>query len=83
MKKAIAIIATVFSILLILESMDAYYAFAMFMLAGVIPGTNITLSASFMFEFFSVLLGFALARVSITVGRNITNARLRQTTHAS
>lgn len=77
MKKAIAIIFTVFSVLLILESMNAYHALAIFMLAGIIPGTKTALSATFMLELFAVLLGFALARVSSSVVRTVADHKAR------
>lgn len=64
MKKTFAIIFTVLSLILILDSMNAGYAITMFLLAGVIPGTNIAISAVQMLELFALLIGFVLARIS-------------------
>jgi hypothetical protein len=64
MKKTIAIILTIFSLILILDSMNAGQAVAMFLLAGIIPGTNFVVSASQMLQLFALLIGFVLARVS-------------------
>lgn len=64
MKKTIVIICTVLSALMILDSMYAGEALMMFLLAGVIPGTNITISAQHMMEAFALLMGFVIARLS-------------------
>jgi hypothetical protein len=71
MKKTIALILTILSALLILDSMDAFHALAMFMLAGIVPGTHIALSATFMLELFTLLLGFVLARIAINVSSRL------------
>ena len=63
MKKAITIICITLSAILILDSMNAWHAFAMFYLAGEIPGTNHSLSAATMMQLFALLIGFVLARI--------------------
>lgn len=63
MKKSIAIILTIFSLLLILDSLDFGHALMMFLLAGVIPGTNIAISGAQMLQVFAVIAGFTVARV--------------------
>jgi len=63
MKKAIIITCVILSGFLILDSINAGHALMMFLLAGVIPGTNIALSADRMMEGFALLTGFVLARV--------------------
>lgn len=63
MKKLITIILTALSILMILDSMQAGQALMMFLLAGVIPGTNIVISGSTALSVFSGLLGFTAARL--------------------
>jgi len=63
MKKTIAIIITIFSLLLILDSFNFGHALMMFYLAGVIPGTNVTLDGAQMLELFAVIAGFIIARV--------------------
>ena len=65
MQKTIAIILTILSFILILDSMNAGHALTMFLLAGIIPGTNVAINANQMLEVFSLLLGFALARITI------------------
>ena len=71
MKKKLTIIFTILSALLILDSMNVVHAIAIFMLAGIIPGTNIVLNADRMLEGFTLLLGFVLARISVYAGRAI------------
>lgn len=75
MKKSITLICITLSLLLILDSMDAFHALAMFMLAGIIPGTHVVLSASFMLELFALLFGFVVARVSIAALRAFGEAK--------
>lgn len=64
MKKTIVIICTVLSALMILDSLHAGEALMMFLLAGVIPGTSLTVSAQHMMEAFALLLGFVVARLT-------------------
>ena len=63
MKKTIAIILTIFSLLLILDSFNFGHALMMFYLAGVIPGTNLILNATQMLQLFAGIAGFIVARV--------------------
>jgi len=63
MKKTIAIILTIFSLLLILDSFNFGHALMMFYLAGVIPGTNVAIDGAQMLEFFAIVAGFTVARV--------------------
>lgn len=65
MHKTITIILVTLSLILILDSMNAGHAITMFILAGIVPGTNIVISATQMLEVFSLLLGFALARIAV------------------
>jgi len=69
MKKALTILFLSLSIMIILDSLNAGHALFMFLLAGVIPGTNIAISASNMLEFFTLLIGFTLSRVTINLIR--------------
>lgn len=64
MRKTVTIVLTVLSGLIILDSFDAGQAIMMFFLAGVIPGTHISLSAQVMLEAFTLALGFVLARLT-------------------
>lgn len=79
MKKAVTIIFTILSAILILDSMNAGHAIALFMLAGIIPGTNIALNADRMLELFTLLLGFVLARVCVRISRAITELQANNT----
>jgi len=63
MKKLIIITCITLSALLIFDTMDAGHAIVMFYLAGQIPYTNTSLSASTMLQFFALLTGFVLARL--------------------
>lgn len=65
MKKTLTIIFIVFSGLLILDSMNAGHALAMFLLAGIVPGTNIIVNAHTMLTSIAGVLGFIVARTSI------------------
>jgi len=63
MHKKIIITCLVLSGLMILDSLNVGQAFMMFFLAGVIPGTNFSLSAQAMIELFALLTGFVIARL--------------------
>jgi hypothetical protein len=63
MKKKIAIICNVASLIIILYSVGAGYKIMMFLLAGIIPGTNIALSSTQMLILIIVLISAILARV--------------------
>lgn len=65
MKKTFTIIFIVFSALLILDSMNAGHALTMFILAGIVPGTNIIVNANTMLTSIAGVLGFIVARTSI------------------
>ena len=57
------------SFYMILDSMHAGHALVMFLLAGVIPGTNIIIEADRMFELFTFLTGFTLSRITLALVR--------------
>ncbi len=69
MKKALTIIFVSLSLILILDSVNAGHALVMFFLAGIIPGTNVAISASSMLQAFTFLIGFTLSRVTIGLFR--------------
>jgi hypothetical protein len=64
MRKTIIITCLILSGLMILDSLQAPHALMMFLFAGVIPGTNIAVSASDMIFLFSLLTGFVLGRIT-------------------
>lgn len=70
MKKTIAIILTILSTLIILDSFNFSHALMMFYLAGVIPGTNFALDAARMLEFFALIAGFTVARILSSIVRS-------------
>jgi len=70
MKKTIAVTLTLLSLLLILDSFNFGHALMMFYLAGVIPGTNIAIDAARMLEFFAVVAGFIVARLTVYIIRS-------------
>ena len=67
MKKSLTILFISLSALLILDSLNAGQALVMFLFAGVIPGTNTTISGATMLEVFLLLSGFTLARLTLLV----------------
>ncbi len=69
MKKALTILFLSLSAIIILDSLNAVHALMMFLLAGVIPGTNIAVSGDRMLEIFTLLTGFTLSRVTINLIR--------------
>ncbi len=67
MKKIATGILLALSALMILDTLNAGHALVVFLLAGVIPGTNLAFSASQMLSFFALLIGFTLSRISIAL----------------
>jgi len=80
MKKTFTIILLILSGILILDSLNAGEAVFMFLLAGVIPGTNSSLSGDTTLALFGGLMGFVLARI---VARFIVLASTKRSTPAS
>ena len=74
MRKTIIILTTALSGLMILDSLQIGHAITMFLLAGIIPGTNIVLSPTVTLELFALLLGFVMSRVVINVMRQTIQA---------
>ncbi|UTX51565.1 hypothetical protein KI440_01245 [Candidatus Saccharibacteria bacterium TM7i] len=64
MKKTLTLVFTLAACMLILDTFNAGHALAAFILAGVIPGTNITISATAMMMLYAVIAGFILARLA-------------------
>lgn len=75
MKKTISIIFTILALMLILDSMNIGHMVAMFLLAGIVPGTNLVLNANRMLELFALLIGFVLARVAAALTRTYATYR--------
>lgn len=66
-KRTLTILLTLCSAAMILDMFDASHALALFLLAGIIPGTNIALDAGTMLVVFSGFAGFTLSRVFISL----------------
>lgn len=75
MKNTISIIFIILALMLILDSMNIGHMVAMFLLAGIIPGTNLVLNAERMLELFALLIGFVLARVAVALTRTYATYR--------
>ena len=78
MKKSLTIIFVSLSAMLILDSMHAGHALVMFFLAGIVPGTNIVLSADTMFMTFTLLTGFTLSRLTLAAMNRFGKQEVRQ-----
>jgi|GEM_PF-781354 len=79
MKNVIIITCTSLSALIILDTFNAGHALAMFMFAGVIPGTNTAISADSMLSFFALATGFTLSRLFMGIIRRTSQAIASQT----
>lgn len=82
MQKNVTILFVSLSAILILDTMNAWHAFAMFLLAGIIPGTNTTIDADHMLQYILLISGFTLARITTSLVRAYSSHQ-RSTTHAS
>lgn len=67
MRKSVIITCLILSGIIILDSLNAGHALAMFLLAGIIPGTSTVVSAQTMLELFTLLFGFTLSRVTLNL----------------
>ena len=71
MKKAITIVCIVLSALMMLDMLNAGHAFAMFLFAGIIPGTAVAIDAQTLLELYTLALGFVSARVFVAFSKAI------------
>lgn len=78
LRKMIVIGSLVGSGLMILDSLNAGHAFMMFFLAGIIPGTNLSISASGMLSAFMFAIGFVIARLTSRQLSKVITSRLAQ-----
>ena len=67
MKKGFSIAFVIGSAIIILSTFNVASALMMFLLLGLIPGTETVISPALMLEIISLLIGFTLARI-INVG---------------
>ncbi len=73
MKHTLTVIFLILSILLILDSFNAGHAIMLFVLAGIIPGTDIVLSADRSLELIAVVIGVTIGRISWRIGLALVN----------
>ncbi|MDN5275594.1 MAG: hypothetical protein JWN33_243 [Candidatus Saccharibacteria bacterium] len=66
-----AIFLTAFSFSLILDSLHVWTHLSAFLIAGVVPGSHITLSAPTMLSWWTLLLGLLLGRLYAPVQRRL------------
>ena len=59
---------------------NAGHAVAMFLLAGVVPGTNLVLDATRTLEFFLLVSGFTLSRIILNATRIVIARRTQAST---
>jgi len=71
MKKTITIILIILSLLFILDSFNFSHAMMMFLLAGVVPGTNVIIDGAQMLELFALITGFTVARITANLFRSM------------
>lgn len=64
------------SALMILDTMNAGHALVMFVFVGILPGTDISISASRMLEIFALLIGFTLARIVASISNQSSNGTI-------
>lgn len=83
MQKTLAIIFISLSSLIILDSLDFGHALMLFLFAGVIPGTSITLSPVQTLELFALLIGVVMGRISASLIVSLHRGRYFQPTTAT
>lgn len=64
MKKALTYLFITLSAVLILDSLNFGAALLLFLTVGVVPGTDLIMTPNQMLEFFALLAGITLGRVS-------------------
>ena len=80
MKKVIITLCLIGSALLVLDGFDVGHAAAMFLLAGVIPGTNATIGASYLLEAYALIIGFMAARATFYIAKLVVGKLLLKRT---
>lgn len=88
MKKTLIIVLTSLSVLMILDTNNAGHALAMFLLGGVIPGTNIVIDAGGMLAVICAVFGFIATRAAAPftqrlIAKTASLLEIRRATHSS
>lgn len=79
MKKIITITSLILSAMLILDSMNAGSALMMFIIAGQVPGTTVSIDASSMLFMFMLISGIIAGRLTNKLIATMSQtARLRR-----
>ena len=71
MRNGVITLCLVLSGLIILDSLNIGHSLTMFLLVGIIPGTNIVVSGESMLQLFLLLIGFTLSRITISFAKFI------------
>lgn len=66
MKKVIITLSLIGSGLIILDSFHVYDILAAFIIAGVVPGTDIVIAPQQMLDLFAAAFGFMVSRLAIS-----------------
>lgn len=72
MRKVVITLSLIGSILIILDSFNVGHAMTLFVLAGIIPGTNAALGSSEMLMMYTLLIGFVLSRFWLFLCQKVT-----------
>lgn len=80
MKRTLITLLIIASLLLILDSINFSHALMMFLLAGVIPGTNIAIDGAQMLILIASIVGFTLGRLTVSFVKSISSLTIRPTT---
>ena len=81
MKKTIIIASLAGSLILILDSTNAAYNVLMFLIAGIVPGTNILLPPMAMLVGISAMTAIIIFRVFTTLTNMFFNQKTTETAH--
>ena len=66
-RKTLSLLFTGLSLVLILDTFNVTHSLSLFLLAGVIPGTNYSIDATVMLALFAGISGFTLSRIFATL----------------
>lgn len=75
-QKIITITLSALSVAIILDSLQFGHALMMFLLAGVIPGTNVAIDGATALSLFAALSGFTLARLVLSAKYSLPKAAI-------
>jgi hypothetical protein len=79
MKKTVTVLALLGSLIIILSSFQFGHAITMFLLAGLIPGTDIIVSPDQMFSGIALIAGFSLSVLVTSSVRRLVGVKRHNT----